>query len=99
VSDTKSATDLDNFCLDQAYIDTKLVKRIGIDSATNSIAVEINMHLILQTIHLDDFSDKTIKPLKKQLAEILYSNKEEKQNIIKVLSAQSSLYIQFKMSR
>jgi hypothetical protein len=81
VSDTKNATDLDNFCLDPAYIDTKLVKRIGIDSATNSIAVEINMHLILQTIHLGDFADKTIKPLKKQLAEILYSNKQ-KQNII-----------------
>jgi hypothetical protein len=74
-------SNLGDFNLDPLYIDTKTVKRVGVDLASNSIVVEINQHLILQTIHLYDFSDKTIKPLKKQLSELLRDNKT-KQDVI-----------------
>ena len=70
-----------DFNLDPVCIDTKIVKRIGIDLTSNSIAVEIDQHLILQTIHLCDFSDKTIKPLKRQLADVLHNN-NRKQDVI-----------------
>lgn len=70
-----------DFYLNPSYIEPETVKRIGIDLASNSIAVEINVHLVLQTIQLDDFADKTIIPLKKQLGEVLNGNKD-KQNII-----------------
>jgi hypothetical protein len=70
-----------DFNLDPVCIDTKIIKRIGIDLTSNSIAVEIDQHLILQTIRIGDFSDKTIKPLKKQLSEVLRDNKK-KQDVI-----------------
>jgi hypothetical protein len=61
----------DNFELDPSYIDTKILKRVGINAATNSIEVEINEHIRIQTVYLDNFAEKTIKPLKKQISEVL----------------------------
>jgi hypothetical protein len=75
-----------DFNLDPLYVDTKIVKRIGIDLASNSIAVEINQHLILQTVHLYDFSDKTIKPLKKQLNDVLRDNKKKRDVINSIVT-------------
>ena len=73
-----------DFYLDPLLVDLKLVKRIGIEKSSNSLIVECNNQIILQTIHMNAFSDKTITPLKKHLSEILveYKNKEQKQKII-----------------
>ena len=73
---------LQTFISDPIYVDTKIVKRIGIDAATNSISVEINSYLILQTIHLENFAEETIRPLKKQITEILQVKQKPKQAII-----------------
>jgi hypothetical protein len=77
--------DLD-FNLDSSLIDTNIVKRIGIEKSSNSIIVEACNQIIIQTIFMDDFSDKTIKPLKKQLDKILSTFKKgvdvENQKII-----------------
>ena len=66
-----------NFYLDPSLIDLKIVKRIGIEKSSNSLIVEACNQIIIQTIHIEDFSDKTIKPLKKQLSEILTGFKKE----------------------
>ena len=72
------------FDLDSSLIDLKIVKLIGIEKSSNSIIVEAFNHTILQTIYIEAFSDKTIRPLKKQLSEIMvgYKNEEEKQKLI-----------------
>jgi hypothetical protein len=72
-----------DFFLDPLFIDTNIVKRIGLDIEVNSIVVEINEHLINQTIHLEDFAERTIKPLKKQISELLVDqDSKSKQSII-----------------
>ena len=49
----------------------EIIKQIGIQKSLNSIIVEANNQTISQSISLDDFSNKTMLPLKKQLDRIL----------------------------
>ena len=74
----------EEFFLDSSLIDTSIVNKIGIDKSTNLLIIEACNQIITQTINIADFSDKTIKPLKKQLSEIFaeYKNKEDKQKHI-----------------
>ena len=65
------------FDLDSSLIDLKIVKLVGIEKSSNSIIVEACNQAILQTIYMEAFSDKTIRPLKKQLSEILSGFKDE----------------------
>lgn len=77
-SDNNSSdSNIIEFYLDPSFIDTKKVTCIGIKQSINSIVVEINNEIILQTIHVGSFSDSTIKPIKKQLSELLTEFKEE----------------------
>ena len=75
------------FDLDPSLIDLKIVKLVGIEKSTNSLIVEAFNQTILQTIHMEAFSEKTIRPLRKQLSEILVGNKneEDKQKLILLL--------------
>jgi hypothetical protein len=70
-----------DFELDSRYIDTGIVKKIGINGGINAIVVDVNKVLISSTIHLEDLSDRTIKPLKRDLAQLLKDNRN-KQAII-----------------
>jgi hypothetical protein len=70
-----------NFTLDTNIVDTYIVKGIHIDRNINAIIVEIDNNLVSSTIHLEAFSEKTIKPLKKDLSALLKENKD-KQAII-----------------
>ncbi len=56
-----------DFYLDPSILDLKIVKRIAIQKSPNSLILEVNNQTISQTIFLDDFTNKTILPLKKQL--------------------------------
>lgn len=78
-SDTASA--FDYFELDSSYIDTNKVRSIGINRDINAIVVDVNNILISASIHLKEFSEKTIKPLKRDLTQLLKENKN-KQAII-----------------
>ena len=77
--DEASASDY--FELDSSYIDTTIVRSIGINLNINGIVVDVNNNLIPASINLQDFSEKTIKPLKRELAQLLKGNKN-KQAII-----------------
>jgi hypothetical protein len=70
-----------DFELDSQYIDTGIVRKIGINGDINAIVVDVNKVLTSTTIHLEDFSDKTIKPLKRDLLQLLKDNRN-KQAII-----------------
>jgi hypothetical protein len=70
-----------DFALDTQAIDTKIIKRISINRTINAIVVEVNKGSISTTINLEDFSEKTIKPLKRDLAQLLKDNKN-KQTVI-----------------
>src|SRR5215216_5899287 len=72
------------FDLDSSLVDLKIVKLIGIEKSSNSIIVEAFNQTILQTIYIEAFSDKTIRPLKKQLSEIVAGckNDEDKQKLV-----------------
>ena len=78
-SDTASA--FDYFKLDSSYIDTNIVGSICINIDINAIVVDVNKNLISASIHLEEFSEKTIKPLKRDLAQLLKDN-ENRQAII-----------------
>jgi hypothetical protein len=80
--DSEKQTNREYFSLDPSYINTEIVKNIGIDPAINSILAEVNHDLIVQTIRLDDFAEKTIGPLKKQLCSLLNCDKMQKMAII-----------------
>lgn len=56
-----------DFYLDPSILDLEIVKRIAIQKSPNSLILEVNNQTISQTIFLDDFANKTILPLKKQL--------------------------------
>jgi hypothetical protein len=68
--------------LDPLHINTNIVKRIGIDRDINSIVVDINHNLVSATIRLDTFSEKTITPLRKELARLLLTRQVDKEPII-----------------
>jgi hypothetical protein len=70
-----------DFILDPQAIDTNVVKRIGVNLNINAILVEVTKASVSATISLEDFSQKTIKPLKKDLAQLL-KRSENKQAII-----------------
>ena len=84
----KNIQDTDNqifdFYLEPTLINLNIIEKIGIEKSSNSLIVEACNQIIMQTIYIDDFSDKTIKPLKKQLSEILveYKKVEDKQKLI-----------------
>jgi len=80
-SKSDEASAFDYFELDSSYIDTKIVRSIGINTNINGIVVHINNNLTSASIHLEDFSEDTIKPLKRQLTQLLKDNKN-KQTII-----------------
>lgn len=71
-----------DFYLDPSYINTSIIKNIGINNDINSIIVGINDNLVCVTIHLDNFYEKTITPLKKDLAALLPTKHLDKQSII-----------------
>jgi hypothetical protein len=71
-----------DFYLDPSYININIVKRIGIDKDINSIIVGINDNLLSVTIHLENFYEKTITPLKMELAGLLLARSIDKQSII-----------------
>jgi hypothetical protein len=71
-----------DFYLDPSYININVVKRIGIDKDINSIVVGVNHNLVSATIHLDNFSEKTITLLRKDLAGLLLMRHVDKQLII-----------------
>ena len=80
--DTSSVSE--GFFLDPKIVNTQVIKRIGLSSKElNSIVVEVNEHLIFQSIHMDDYSTNTIQPLRRQLNEVLDVNdKRYKSSII-----------------
>lgn len=78
-SDTPSA--FDYFELGSFRIDTNIVRSIGITRNINAIVVDVNGNLTSAGIHLEAFSEKTIKPLKRDLAQLLKEN-ENKRAII-----------------
>ena len=59
------------FYLDPSFLDLEIVKRIGIEKSTNSIIVETCNQIVIQTIVIVSFSNETIKPLRRQLNEVL----------------------------
>src|SRR5215204_4844900 len=71
-----------DFYLDRLYININVVKRIGIDKDINSIVVGVNHNLVSATIHLDNFYEKTITPLRKELAGLLLTRQADKEPII-----------------
>jgi len=83
-TNTQVQNNQEEFYLDPTLIDKSTVKKIVIEKSTNMLIVEACNQTITQSINIADFSDKTIKPLKKQLSDILvgYKNKEDKQNFI-----------------
>ena len=83
-SETSVQDNQEEFYLNPSLIDKSIVKRIGIEKSTNLLIVEACTQIITQTINIADFSEKTIRPLKKQLSDLLvgHKNKEDKQNII-----------------
>ena len=72
------------FELDPNYVDTSIVKSICLDPTISTLLVEINGCSLTQTVHLRQFTECTIEPLKKQLREALHSIKDRdaKQKII-----------------
>jgi hypothetical protein len=70
-----------DFELDSQCIDNGIVRKIGINGDINAIVVDVNKVLISTTIYLEDFSNKTIKPLKRDLLQLLKDNRN-KQAII-----------------
>lgn len=81
MNEDRSLEDID-FPLDSALIDSTIIKRIGISKSVNSILLEVNKEIILQTIHLRSFFDLTIKPLKNQVSEVLVGLKIEERRKI-----------------
>lgn len=76
------------FNLDPSLIDPKIVKRIGIEKISNCLIVESNNHqTILQSISIGSFSKDTIKPLKKQLDEILDVTELQGQERTKIINS------------
>jgi hypothetical protein len=71
-----------DFYLNPSYINISVVKCIGIDKDINSIVVGVNHNLVSVTIHLDNFYEKTITPLRKDLAGLLLTRHVDKQSII-----------------
>jgi hypothetical protein len=63
-----------DFSLDTPGIDTETVKRISINQTINAVVVELYNGTTCSTIQLEDFSEKTIKPLKTDLARLLEGN-------------------------
>ena len=72
------------FQLDSTYIDTDIVKLIGIQKGIRSIIVSVDQYKTSASINLDDFNEKTIKPLRANLSALLGVNysKDEIQKII-----------------
>jgi hypothetical protein len=71
------------FNLDQSLLDLKVIESVGIEPNTNSIFVNACNETILQAISMNYFSDETIRPIKKQLDEIILGfQDEEKRRII-----------------
>jgi hypothetical protein len=71
-----------DFYRDPSYVNISVVKHIGIDKDINSIVVGVNHNLVSATIHLDNFSEKTIAPLRKELAGLLLTRHLDKETII-----------------
>lgn len=61
----------EDFELDSSYIDTNIVRTIGITRDINAIVVNVKGNLISASIHMGAFSEKTINPLKRDLTQIL----------------------------
>ena len=80
-SQKRSGNHMEYLSLDPAYIDTSVVTEIGIDKDLNSILIWVNGNLTMMTINLGDFAEKTIRPLKRNLSELLVGHKS-KQSII-----------------
>ncbi len=77
MSENGNLDDID-FYLDPSLIALDIVKRIGIEKPTNSILVEACNQIVIQTIVISSFSDKTINPLRRQLNEILIGLPQDK---------------------
>ena len=77
LSENGNLDDID-FYLDPSLIDLDIVKRIGIEKSTNSNLVEACNQIVIQTIVISSFSDKTINPLRRQLNEILIGLPQDK---------------------
>ena len=73
-----------DFYLDPSLIDTNIVNRIAIENSINSFIVEVLGQTITQTICPDDFTTKTIQPLKKQIEGVITNiyNEDERKKII-----------------
>ncbi len=72
------------FHLDSKYINTDIIKFIGIQKSITSIIVAVHQYKISTSINLSSFNEKTIKPLKGDLSRLLTLNysKDEIQKII-----------------
>jgi len=87
-SDDSATNEVDNILnltLDEQAIYNEIVKRISVNRTINAVVVELNNGTACSTIHFEDFSGKTIKPLKKDLAQLL--NIKDKQPIINSIVA------------
>lgn len=87
-SNDTATNEVDNILdltLEEQAIDNKIVKRISVNRTINAVVVELNNGTACSTIHFEDFSGKTIKPLKKELAQLL--NSKDKQPIINSIVA------------
>ena len=72
------------FHLDSKYINTGIIKFIGIEKGIRSIVVAVHQYKTSTSINLNSFNEKTIKPLKTDLSRLLTVNhsKDEIQKII-----------------
>ena len=72
------------FHLDSKYINTDIIKFIGIEKGIRSIVVAAHQYKTSTSISLSSFNEKTIKPLKADLSRLLTVNhsKDEIQKII-----------------
>ena len=72
------------FHLDSKYINTDIIKFIGIQKGIRSIVVAVHQYKTSTSINLNSFNEKTIKPLKADLSRLLTVNhsKDEIQKII-----------------
>lgn len=72
--------------LDPSYIDTAVVREIGIDKDLKSLLIKVNDNLTVVTINLADYAEKTIKPLRRNLNELLVGNKSKQLIINSVIT-------------
>ena len=85
-SQKQAENHIEYLSLDPSNIDTSVVSAIGTDKYLNSILLWVNNNLSIATINFDDFAEKTIKPPKRNLSEVLVGHKSRQSIINSVIT-------------